>query len=178
MAVRKQEHTSPQPTHPPQAIHISSASPLFFSPHTWTHQEQWRGNTEASEKENTLKASMGVKGAQQRMTWVMETRVDRRSNTGGSLLRILLNRNDSPTHWLQYPVSHERTQLDPHTHTHTHAWLILMPPRHVHTMRVMQMRCLPCKRTTVFLYLQLEGKLGCAWQREEIAHVWICRTFR
>lgn len=125
MAVRKQEHTSPQPTHPPQAIHISSASPLF-SPHTWTHQEQWRGNTEASEKENTLKASMGVKGAQQRMTWVMETRVDRRSNTGGSLLRILLNRNDSPTHWLQYPVSHERTQLDPHTHTH--AWLILMPP--------------------------------------------------
>lgn len=151
-------------THQPTA-HASSPGhphllslPSVFSPHTWTHQEQWRGNTEASEKENTLKASMGVKEAQQRMTWVMEIRVDRRSNTGGSLLWILLNRNDSPTYWLQYPVSHERTQLDPHTHIHTrlansHA------PWHVHTMHVMQMHCLPCKRTTVFLHLQLEENL-------------------
>lgn len=61
MAVRKQEHTSPQPTHPPQAIHISSASPLFFHPThgpirsnggetrkrakrktLWRHQWEWR----------------------------------------------------------------------------------------------------------------------------------------
>lgn len=47
---------------------------------------------------------MGVKGAEQRRGAVMETRVDRRSNTGGSLLPGLLNRNDSPT---SGPVSTE-----------------------------------------------------------------------
>lgn len=79
----------------------------------------------------------------------MEIRVDRRSNTGGSLLPILLNRNDSPKHWVQYPVSHERTQL---THIqwrlHTRAGLILMPPRHVHTTHLMQIHCLTYKHTT------------------------------
>lgn len=166
---------APQPTHPPTPGHPPLLSlPSVFSPSTWTHQEQWRGTTEASGKENTLKASMGVKGAEQRMTWVMEMRADRRSNTGGSLLRTLLNRNDSPTHWLQYPLSHERTQLDPHTHIHTrlansHA------PWHVHTMHVMQMRFLPYKHTTAFLHLQLEEEDRV---RRSHTHVWICRTFR
>lgn len=156
MAVRNQEHPSPQPPHPPQAIRISWASPLvfFFPTHGPIRSNGGEARKQAKRK-NTLKASLGVKGAEQRMNSVMEMRVDRRSNTGGSLLRILLNRNASPTHWLQYPVSHEHTQLDPHTHIHTrlansHA------PRHVHTMHAMQMCCLPCTHTTVFLYMQLE----------------------
>lgn len=149
---------TPQPTAPtstPGHSHLLSLPSGFFFP---THGPIRSNGGEArkqAKRKNTLKASLGVKGAEQRMNSVMEMRVDRRSNTGGSLLRILLNRNASPTHWLQYPVSHEHTQLDPHTHIHTrlansHA------PRHVHTMHAMQMCCLPCTHTTVFLYMQLE----------------------
>lgn len=125
--MRSEKTGRPQPTAPtstPGLSHLLSL-PFFggFFSYTCIHEEKWRGNTEASEKENTLKASMGVKGSEQRMTSVMEIRVGRRSNTGGSLLWILLNGTDSPTHWVQYPASHEHTQLDPHTH----ASLILMP---------------------------------------------------
>lgn len=128
------------------------------SSYTWTRLEQWRGNAEASEKENTLKASMGVKGAERRMTWVMETRGDRRSNTGGS--------PKPPQHeWLSHtlaPLSSEsgtHTQLDPHTYTH--AWLILMPPP-TRAHNACRANVLPPIQTHNCLPMHA----GCAWVRK------------
>lgn len=163
------EKTGRSQAHSPRR-YISWASTLFLSLYTW---EQWRGNTEASEKENTLKASMGVK--EQRWP-VMAIRVDRRSNTGGSLLWILPSRNDSPTHWVPYPVSHGRTQPDPQTYRSLYTRLAnFHAARHVHAM---QMCCLTCKHTTAFMQLE-EKRVGCAsgWLNCTRVFVTLCSTF-
>lgn len=133
----KQEDPSWGPGQPPRAVRIALPSPLFVSLRM-DPSGVMEGKHRSKRKGNHCEGINGSEGsgAEERRWALMEIRVDRRSNTGGSLLPIPLNRNDPPTHWLQYPLSHEHTQPDPRTHTeastHTrransHA------PRHVHT---------------------------------------------
>lgn len=109
-------------TSAPGQSHLLSLPPVFLFLHM-DPSEAMEGKHGSKRKE---KHSEGINGSERRMTSVMEIRVDRRSNTGGSLLSILLNRNASPT---LGPVSSESwTHANGPSHTYTHA----APPTRAH----------------------------------------------
>lgn len=164
MAVRKQEHTSPQPTHPPQAIRISSASPLFFHPThgpirsnggetrkqakrktLWRHQWEWR------------ERSRGWPG-----WWKSEL-------TGG----VTLGAPCSESSWTGMTLPHNGSNIQwvmnarnwTLTHTYTHAWLILMPPDTC-------TQCTSCKCVASHANARL-CSYTCSWRK-----TWMCITER
>lgn len=93
----RRQHTHPKP--------FGSSFPSFFvSACALTHQ------VIQTERKTLLRHPQQWKNKERSL--VMEMRADKRSSTGGSLLRTTVNRNDSSTHSVQFSVSHENTQLD------------------------------------------------------------------
>lgn len=164
MAVRNQEHPSPQPPHPPQAIRISWASPLvfFFPTHgpirsnggearkqakrktLWRHHWEWRERS---------------RGWTRWWKWEL---------TGG----VTLGAPCSESSWTGMPLPHTGSSIQwvmntrnwTLTHTYTHAWLILMPPDTC-------TQCMPCKCVASHAHTQL-CSYTCRWRKK----TWMCGT--
>lgn len=146
---------TPQPTVPtstPGHSHLLSLPSGFFFPthgpirsnggearkqakrktlwrHHWEWRERSRGWTRWWKWELTGGVTLGAPCSESSWTGMPLP------HTGSSIQWVMNTRNWTLTH----------TRL-----ANSHA------PRHVHTMHAMQMCCLPCTHTTVFLYMQLE----------------------